>query len=202
MPELYAEPRDEARPVVCMDELSKELHGQVAEPVPAEPGRTAKEDYESTREGTADVFLLLCPPLGRRHLEVTAKRGYLQFAAVMKALVDVHFPNAEKVRVALENLNTHVMGALYEAFPPEEARRIAMRLEFHYTPKHGSRLNMAEMEFRVLTRQCPDRRIETAEELARAIAAWERMRNAARTKIAWCFRVADARKKLHWIYPS
>ncbi len=129
--ELYAEPHDDARPVVCMDELSKELHGQVAEPVAAEPGRTAKEDYEYTRNGTANVFVLLCPLLGWRHLEVTAKRGYLQFAEVMKALVDVHFPNAEKVRVVLDNLNTHVFGALYEAFTPEEARRIATRLEFH-----------------------------------------------------------------------
>jgi hypothetical protein len=200
--ELYAEPYDEARPVVCMDELSKELHGQVAEPVPAAPGPTAKEDYEYTRKGTANVFLVLCPLLGWRHLEVTAKRGYLQFAAVMKALVDVHFPNAEKIRVVLDNLNTHVFGALYEAFPPEEARRIATRLEFHYTPKHGSWLNMAEMEFSVLARQCLNRRIETAAELAEAVAAWERARNAARTKIEWSFRVADARKKLHWIYPS
>jgi hypothetical protein len=200
--ELYVEPHDEARPVVCMDELSKELHGQVAEPIPAEPGHLAKEDYESTRQGTANVFLLLCPLLGWRHLEVTAKRGYLQFAAVMKALVDVHFPKAEKVRVVLDNLNTHVLGALYEAFPPEEARRIATRLEFPYTPKHGSWLNMAEMEFSVLARQCLNRRIETAQELAEVIAAWERTRNVARTKIEWSFRVADARKKLHWVYPS
>jgi DDE superfamily endonuclease len=200
--ELYAEPHDEARPVVCMDELSKELHGQVAEPIAAEPGSTAKEDYEYTRHGTANVFVLLCPLLGWRHLEVTARRGYLQFAAVMKALVDVHFPRAEKVRVVLDNLNTHVFGALYEAFPPEEARRIATRLEFHYTPRHGSWLNMAEMEFSVLTRQCLDRRIETAEELRAAVAAWEYARNLVRTKIEWSFRVADARKKLHWIYPS
>jgi len=200
--ELYAEPHDEARPVVCMDELSKALHGQVAEPIPAEPGRPAKEDYESTRNGTANVFLRLCPLLGWRHLEVTAKRGYLQFAEVMKALVDDHFPNAEKVRVVLDNLNTHVFGALYEAFTPEEARRIATRLEFHYTPKHGSWLNMAEMEFSVLTRQCLNRRIEAAAELSAAVAAWERERNAAQTKIEWSFRVADARKKLHWIYPS
>ena len=157
---MYAEPLDEARPVVCMDELSKELHGQVAEPIPAEPGRTAKEDYEYTRNGTANVFLLLCPLLGWRHLEVTTTRGYLQFAQVMKALVDDHFPKAEKIRVVLDNLNTHVFGALYEAFSPEEARRIATRLEFHYTPKHGSWLNMAEMEFSVLTRQCLSRRIE------------------------------------------
>jgi DDE superfamily endonuclease len=200
--ELYAEPLDEARPVVCMDELSKELHGQVAEPIPAAPGRTAREDYEYTRNGTANVFLLLCPLLGWRHLEVTSRRGYLEFAQVMKALVDVHFPDAEKVRVALDNRNTHVLGALYEAFPPEEARRIAMRLEFHYTPKHGSWLNMAEMEFSVLTRQCLNRRIATAEELIEAVAAWQRARNAARTKIEWSFRVADARKKLPWIYPS
>jgi hypothetical protein len=185
-----------------MDELSKELHGQVAEPIPAEPGRTAEEGYEYTRNGTADVFLPLCPLSGWRHLEVTSKRGYLQFAAVMKALVDVHFPKAEKVRVVLDNLNTHVFGALYEAFPPEGARRIATRLELHYTPEHGSWLNMAEMEFSVLARQCLNRRIETAQELAEAIAAWERARNAARTKIEWSFRVADARKKLHWIYPS
>ena len=200
--ELYAEPLDETRPVVCMDELSKELHGQVATPIPPEPGRTAQEDYEYTRHGTANVFLLLCPLLGWRHLEVTAKRGYLQFAAVMKALVDVHFPNAEKIRVVLDNLNTHVLGALYEAFSPEEARRIAKRLEFHYTPKHGSWLNMAELEFSVLVRQCLNRRIESAQELTEAIAAWERARNEAQTKIEWSFRVADARKKLHWVYPS
>ena len=200
--ELYAEPLDEARPVVCMDELSKGLHGQVAEPIPAEPGRTAKEDYEYTRNGTADVFLLPRPLLGWRRLEVTDHRGCLDFARVMKALVDGHFPKAEKIRVVPDDLNTHVFGALYEAFSPEEARRIATRLEFHYTPKHGSWLNMAEMEFSVLSRQCLDRRIETAEELRGAIAAWERARNAARTKIDWCFRVADARKKLHWVYPS
>jgi DDE superfamily endonuclease len=200
--ELYAEPRDETRPVVCMDELSKELHGQVAEPIPPEPGHAAKEDYEYTREGTANVFLLLCPLLGWRHLEVTAHRGYREFAHLMKALVDVHFPKAEVIRVVLDNLNTHVFGALYEAFTPEEARRIAKRLEFHYTPKHGSWLNMAELEFSVLVRQCVSRRIATAEELREAIAAWERMRNAAQAKIEWTFRIADARKKLHWIYPS
>jgi hypothetical protein len=200
--ELYAEPLDEARPVVCMDELSKELHGQVAEPIAPEPGQTAKEDYEYTRNGTANVFVLLCPLLGWRHLEVTARRGYREFANLMKALVDVHFPEAELIRVVLDNLNTHVFGALYETFTPEEARRIAKRLEFHYTPKHGSWLNMAELEFSVLVRQCLGRRIATAEELNEVIAAWERARNAAQTKIEWSFRVADARKKLHWVYPS
>jgi len=181
--ELYAEPLDETRPVVCMDELSKELHGHVAEPVPPEPKRTAKEDYEYTRNGTANVFLLLCPLLGWRHLEVADHRGYLDFAKVMKAPVDDYFPKAEKIRVVLDNLNTHVFGALYEAFSPEEARRIATRLEFHYTAKHGSWLDMAEMEFSVLARQCLSRRIESAEELSAAVAAWERTRNATRTKI-------------------
>jgi hypothetical protein len=200
--ELYAEPLDETRPVVCMDELSKELHGQVADPVPAQPGQPAKEDYEYKRNGTANVFLLLCPLLGWRHLEVTARRGYHEFALLMKALVDVHFPKAQVIRVVLDNLNTHVFGALYETFAPEEARRIAKRLEFHYTPKHASWLNMAEMEFSALSRQCLDRRIPTAEKLAAEIAAWEDPRNEAATKINWTFRIADARKKLHWVYPS
>ncbi len=200
--ELYAAPWEEARPVVCVDELSKVLHGQVAAPVPPQPGQPAKEDYEYKRNGTANVFLLLCPLLGWRHLEVTARRGYHEFAHLMKALVDVYFPAALVVRVVLDNLNTHVLGALYETFPPEEARRIARRLEFHYTPKHGSWLNMAEMEFSVLGRQCLDRRIASPEALASEIAAWERWRNEAQVKVEWTFRVADARKKLHWIYPS
>ncbi len=200
--ELYAEPAEEQRPVVCRDELSKQLHGQVAEPIPPQPGRPAKEDYEYKRNGTANVFVLLCPLLGWRHLAVTAKRGYLEFAQLMKALVDVYFPKADVIRVVLDNLNTHVFGALYEAFPAEEARRIAKRLEFHYTPKHGSWLNMAELEFSVLSRQCLGQRIASAEELTAEIVAWERARNEAQTKIDWTFRVADARKKLHWIYPS
>ena len=200
--ELYAEPLDEKRPVVCMDELSKELHGQVAEPISPQPGQPAKEDYEYKRHGTANLFVLLCPLLGWRHLEVTARRGYTEFAHLMQALVDVYFPKADVVRVVLDNLNTHVWGALYETFPAEEARRIARRLEFHYTPKHGSWLNMAEMEFSVLSRQCLNRRIATKEELIAAVAAWEQKRNEAATKIDWTFRVADARKKLHWIYPS
>jgi hypothetical protein len=200
--ELYAEPLDEAHPVVCMDELSKKLHGPVAEPIDPEPGHPAKEDYEYTRNGTANVFLLLCPLLGWRHLEVTARRGDREFAALMKALVDEYFPKAEVIRVVPDNLNTHVFGAQFETFAPEEARRIAKRLEFHCTPKHGSWLNRAELEFSALTRQCLGRRIETVEELRAEIAAWERTRNEARTRIDWCFRVADARKKLHWIYPS
>ena len=200
--ELCAEPLDESRPVVCMDELSKELHGQVADPIPAAPGQPAKEDYEYKRQGTANLFVLLCPLLGWRHLEVTARRGYQEFAQLMKGLVDAYFPAAAVVRVVLDNLNTHVLGALYETFDPQEARRIARRLEFHYTPKHASWLNMAEMEFSVLGRQCLDRRIAAAEDLATEVAKWEAERNKTQTKIQWTFRVADARKKLHWIYPS
>lgn len=200
--ERYAEPADEQRPVVCMDERSKTLHGQVSEPMPPPPGPSAKEDYEYQRNGTANVFLLLCPLLGWRHLAVTARRGYQEFAPLMKALVDVYFPKAAKIRVVLDNRTTQVFGALYEAFPAEEARRIAKRLEFHYTPKHGRWLNRAEMEFSVLSRPCLHQRIASVEELTAEIAAWERARNEAPTRIDGTFRVADARKKLHWIYPS
>ena len=200
--ELYAEPADEQRPVVCMDELSKELHGQVAEPIAPQPGQPAKEDYAYQRNGTADVFVLLGPLPGWRHLAVTARRGYQEFAQLMEARVDVYFPQAAVIRLVPDNLNTQVFGASYETFTPEEARRIAKRLEFQDTPKHGSRLNMAEREFSVLGRQCLNRRIATAEELTTEIRAWQQQRNEAQTKIVWTFRVADARRKLHRIYPS
>src|SRR5262249_30977624 len=159
---------------------------------------SAKEDYEYKRHGTANVFVLLCPLLAWRHLVVTARRGYYEFAQLMKALVDVYFPQAEVIRVVLDNLNTLVLGALYETVSAQEARRIARRLELHYTPKHGSWLNMAELEFSVLSRQCLDRRMTTAEVLAAEVAAWEQQRNAAEARIQWTFRVADARVKLHW----
>jgi len=200
--ELYAEPLDEARPVVCMDELSKELHGPVAEPIPAEPGQPAKEDYEYKRKGTANLFVLLCPLLGWRHLEVTAKRGYLQFAQVMKTLVDDHFPKAEKIRVVLDNLNTHSPSSLYEAFEPSEARRIASKLEFHYTPKHGSWLNMAEIELSILVSQCLKKRIPDMYRLGGEASAWETIRNAQKASVHWHFGVADARVKLQRLYPK
>lgn len=200
--EWYAEPLDETRPVVCLDELSKQLHGQVAEPIPPQPGQAAKQDDEYQRHGTANVFLLLCPLLGWRQRAVTTPRGYQAFAQLLKTLVDVCFPKAEVIRVVLDNLNTQGLGALYEAFPPEEARRIAKRLEFHYTPKHARWRNRAEMAFSVLSRQCLERRIANAEELTAAMGAWGRARNAAQTKSNWTFRGAEARKKLPWIYPS
>jgi hypothetical protein len=199
--ELYAQPYDPARPVVGFDEASKELHGELNPPLSARPGDAAREDYEYTREGTANIFLFVEPLTGRRHLTVTERRTRIDFAHQMKYLCDELYPEAEVIRVVLDNLNTHGPASLYEAFPPEEARRLTGRLEFHHTPKHASWLNVAELEFSVLARQCLGRRIATREELARAVAAWEAERNAARARIAWSFRVADARVKLAKLYP-
>jgi hypothetical protein len=199
--ELYARPYDPARPVVGFDEASKELHGQVNPPLPARPGDVAREDSEYTREGTANIFLSVEPLTGRRHLAVTERRTRVDFAHQMRRLCDELYPGAAAIRVVLDNLNTHGPASLYEAFPAEEARRLTERLEFHYTPKHASWLNVAELEFSVLARQCLGRRVATREELARAVAAWEAERNAARAKVVWCFRVADARVKLAKLYP-
>jgi DDE superfamily endonuclease len=199
--ELYAAPYDPRRPVVGFDEASKELHGEVNPPLPARPRDAAREDYEYTREGTANIFLFVEPLTGRRHLTVTERRTRVDFAHQMKRLCDELYPEAGVIRVVLDNLNTHGPASLYEAFAPEEARRLTERLEFHHTPKHASWLNVAELEFSVLARQCLGRRIATREELARAAGAWEAERNAVRAKIAWCFRVADARIKLVKLYP-
>jgi len=200
--ELYAEPYDPRRPTVGFDEASKELHGEVNPPPPARPGDVAREDYEYTREGTADLFLVVEPLTGFRHVAVTARRTRVDFAHQMKHLCDTLYPEAEVIRVVLDNLNTHGPASLYEAFAPEEARRLTERLEFHYTPKHASWLNVAELEFSVLARQCLGRRIATREELARVVAAWEAGRNAERVKITWCFRVAEARVMLAKLYPA
>jgi len=200
--ELYAAPYDPARPVVCFDEASKELRGQVAEPVPAEPGRTAKEDYEYTREGTANLFLAVEPLAGRREVTVTGRRTAADFAEQMRRVCDEWYPEAAVIRVVLDNLNTHSPASLFGTFPPEEAWRLLRRLEFHYTPKHASWLNMAEMELSVLSRQCLDRRIASREELAGEIALWQAERNRHRVAIEGCFRVADARRKLAHLYPQ
>ena len=200
--ELYAQPHDAQRPVVCFDELSKELHNEVQTPMPVEPGRAAKQDYEYVRQGTANVFSVVEPLTGQRFMTVTEQRTKVDFAQQMKQLCDVLFPMAVVIRVVLDNLNTHVIGSLYEAFGPEEARRIAKKLEFHYTPKHASWLNMAEMEFSVLQRQCLDRRISSRAKLATEIAAWQEERNRQRLAINWQFRVADARVKLDHLYPK
>jgi hypothetical protein len=200
--ELYAEPYDPDRPVVCFDECSKELHGHVAEPVPPTPGRPAKEDYEYTRHGTANLFVFVEPLAGRRHVTVTERRTIADFAAQMKYLCDTLYPHASRIRVVLDNLNTHAFGSLFTTFGPEEGWRLRRRLEFHYTPKHASWLNMAECELSVLGRQCLNRRIADRVALSAEVAAWQEPRNRAKVKIDWTFRVADARKKLNFLYPK
>jgi hypothetical protein len=200
--ELYAEPHDPARPVVCFDEASKELHGRVAEPIPAAPGSPAEEDYEYTRHGTANLFVIVEPLAGRRHVTVTDRRTIPDFAAQMKYLCDEMYPEATTIRVVLDNLNTHALGSLFATYPPDEAWRLARRLEFHFTPKHASWLNMAECELSVLGRQCLDRRLPSKEAVSAEVAPWEAERNGAGVRLVWSFRVADARRKLAYLYPQ
>jgi hypothetical protein len=200
--ETYAKPLDSQRPVVCFDEASKELHAETHAPQGVQPGQAAREDCTYERQGTANMFMVVCPLSGWREVTVTARRTKVDFAQQMKVLVDEHFPQAEMVTVVLDNLNTHTKGALYDAFPAEEAKRIADRLNFVYTPTHASWLNMAELEWSVLVRQCLDRRIATAEELRGAVVAWVKERNASGVKITWSFRIPEARIKLAHLYPA
>jgi hypothetical protein len=200
--DLYAEPLDPARPLVCFDETTKQLVAETRVPLPRAPGKPERCDYEYERRGTANLFLIAQPLGGWRHVEVTERRTRHDFAGQMRALVDRHFPDAGTIRVVLDNLNTHTPAALYEAFPPAEARRILRRLEFHYTPVHGSWLNMAELEFSMLSRQCLDRRIADRATLTTEVAGWQAARNEQRATIHWQFTVDDARAKLHRLYPS
>ncbi len=200
--DLYAEPEDPQRPRVCFDECPYQLVSEVRKAIPAQPGHVARYDYEYRREGTCNLFLFVRPHVGWRHVEVTARRTKQDFAQCMKDLVDVYFPEALTIRLVLDNLNTHTPAALYEAFEPEEARRIARKLEFHYTPKHGSWLNMAEIELSVLADQCLDRRLPDRETVSSEVAAWEAQRNAEPAIIHWRFTAQDARAKLHRLYPS
>jgi hypothetical protein len=200
--DLYAEPYDPARPVVCFDEVSKELHADVRPAVPATPGRARRVDYEYERRGTANLFMFCCPLRGWRQVNVTAQRTYQDVAYQWRELVDVHFPHAAEIRLVLDNLNTHTPGALYETFPPKEAQRILQRLTFVYTPKHASWLNIAEMEWSVLTRQVLDQRIGDVATLKRCVRGWSKRRNASKTKINWCFRTSKARTKLQHLYPA
>ncbi len=200
--DLYAEDYDEKRPVVGFDETSKQLIKETRLPLPARAGCVARFDYEYERGGVRNLFMFCEPKRGWRHVEVTQQRTMLDFAEQMKWLVDVEFPEAESVRVVMDNLNTHKAASLYERFAPEEARRILCKLEFHYTPKHGSWLNMAEIELSVLSRQCLDRRIGDEEMLKREIKKLEEARNAACAKIEWRFTTEDARRKLQRLYPS
>lgn len=200
--DLYAEPYDPKRPTVTFDETSKQLIGETRPPRPAQPGHAARYDYEYKRNGTRNIFLFCEPQAGWRHVAVTAQRTMEDFAHQMKWLVDERYPHAEVIRVVLDNLNTHKPGSLYETFPPAEAHRLRQKVEFHYTPKHGSWLNMAEIELSVFARQCLQRRIATEATLVQELAAVEASRNAARATIHWQFTTAAARVKLAHLYPS
>ena len=200
--DLYAEAPDDKRPVVCFDETPRQLIGEARVPVAAKPGKPARVDYEYVRNGTANVFMFVDAHRPWRHAKVTDHRSNRDFAACMRDLVDEHCPNADCVRVVLDNLSTHKPAALYEAFAPGEARRILRRLEFHYTPKHASWLNMVEIEIGVLVGQCLDRRIPDKLTLVAEVASWERRRNAEHARINWMFTVERARAKLRRSYPS
>lgn len=200
--DLYAEPREPQRPVVCFDERPCQLISEVRQVVPAKPGQPERHDYEYKREGTCNLFMFFAPGDGWRHVDVTARRTAQDFARCMKSLVDVHFPSAEVIRLVLDNLSTHTPAALYQTFEPAEARRIARKLEFHFTPKHGSWLNMAEIELAVLSKQCLDRHIPSADTMRCEIAAWETKRNAQHVTANWQFTTPDARIKLGRLYPS
>ncbi len=200
--DVYERPHDPRRPQVCMDETSKQLVGEARTPLPARPGRPARIDYEYVRHGVRNLFLWVEPLSGRQHVQVTERRTRQDWARFIRDLVEVHYPAAERIVLVLDNLNTHVAGALYETFPPAEARRLWQRLEVHHTPPHGSWLNIAEIEFRILARQCLDRRIPDADTLATEVAAWEAARNARQATIDWRFTTADARIKLKRLYPS
>lgn len=200
--DLYAEPLDPNHPVVCFDEKPLQLLEETRVSRPVAPGQPALVDYEYRRKGTANIFMAVEPRGGWRRVTVTERRTKLDFAAEMKHLVDVDYPGAERIRVVLDNLSTHTLASLYEAYPPDEARRIARQLEFHHTPKHGSWLNMAEAELSVLSGQCLDRRIPDAVVLAREADAWAVARNRERVCIQWRFTVANARTKLKHLYPA
>jgi transposase len=199
--DLYAEPADPKRPVVYFDETPPQLIGEVRQPIPARPGQPERYDYEYKRNGTANLFMFLDAHQPWRHVKVTERRTAQDFAACMRDLTDVHYPDAALIRVVQDNLSTHTAGALYEAFPAPEAHRILQRLEFHYTPKHASWLNMAEIEISVLHGQCLDRRIGDSEVLDAEIEAWERQRNASGARVQWKFTTNKARIKLARAYP-
>lgn len=199
--EVYKRPYDPTHPQVCMDEMSKQLVSETRQPLPAQPGQPQRYDYEYRREGVCNLFIFFEPLRGWRHLKVTQRRTRHDWAWAMKDLVDVYYPDAERIIVLLDNLNTHNGASLYETFEPAEARRILERLEFHYTPKHGSWLNMAEIELSVFARQCLNRRIPDQDTLRHEVAALEAERNRSASAVNWRFTTADARIKLKKLYP-
>jgi hypothetical protein len=200
--EVYTRPYDPRRPQVCVDETSKQLVAETRVPIPATPGQPERVDYEYERKGTANLFMVFEPLAGQRRVKVTERRTAVDFAHVLRELSDVQYPHAEKIVLVMDNLNTHKLASLYEAFTPVEARRLIERFELHYTPKHGSWLNMAETELSVLATQCLDRRIPDPTTLTHEVAAWERQRNTAKCRVNWRFTTPDARIKLQRLYPS
>ncbi len=200
--DLYEEPYDAAYPCVCFDEKLFQLIGETRVPLPPEVGKPRRYDYEYERNGTANLFIILEPAARRRRIVVTKRRTKEDFAEIMRHMADDIYPDADKIRIVMDNLNTHNPSSLYEKFRPEEARRILRRLEFHYTPKHASWLNMAEIEISVLSDQCLDRRIGDTETLKKEISAWEKERNEKSAKVIWRFTNTDARVKLKRLYPS
>ncbi len=200
--EVYQRPYDPHRPLVCVDETSKQLVAETRVPIAAKPGRPARHDYEYRRNGTANLFMMFAPLEGWRRVKVTNRHTALDYAQVLKELSDTHFPGSEKIVLVQDNLNTHKPASLYEAFPPAEARRLVERFEWHYTPKHGSWLDMAESELGVLSSQCLDRRIPDQKMLKEEVEAWEAERNRKHAKADWQFTTADARVKLKRLYPA
>jgi DDE superfamily endonuclease len=200
--DVYQRPPDEKRPLVTLDEASKQLVADVTPPVAMQPGRPTRQDYEYERRGTANLFMLFAPLAGWRHVKVTDRRTIVDFAHVLRDLSEVHFPEAEKIVLVMDNLNTHKLSTLYRTFPAEEARRLYQRFEVHHTPKHASWLNMAECELSVLGRQCLDRRIDSQQLLTTEVANWEQSRNEAEVCVDWQFHTADARIKLKRLYPT
>jgi hypothetical protein len=200
--DVYKRPYDPKRPQVCMDETTKQLLADGQEPLPAKPGHPERYDYEYEREGVANLFMFFEPLAGKRHIKVTDRRTKKDWAEAMRELSDIYYPNAEIIVVVLDNLNTHSPASFYEAFEPEEARRLVNRFEFHHTPKHGSWLNMAEIEFSVLARQCLAGRIPNKEIFSSEVTAWEVERNTLVVKVHWRFTTADARIRLKSLYPK
>jgi hypothetical protein len=200
--DTYAKPYDSSRPVVCVDEGGKQLIGDVREPLPVRPGSPAKRDSEYVRGGMANLFMAFEPLAGWRHVEVTERKTSIDFARFLQVLSDEYYAAAETIVLVCDNLSTHTSAALYEAFESAEARRLARRFEWHYTPKHGSWLNVAEMELSVVARQCLDRRIPDVATLRCEVAAWQQTRNRAVVKVDWQFTTADARVKLKKLYPT
>jgi DDE superfamily endonuclease len=200
--DVYQRPHDPKRPLVCLDETSKQLIVETRAPIPVKPGQPARHDYEYERNGVANLFMMFAPLEGWRHVKVTDRRAAVDYAQALKDLSDTHFPGADKIVLVQDNLSTHTTASLYEAFPAAEARRLVERFEWHYTPKHGSWLDMAESELGVLSTQCLDRRIPDKPKLIKEVAAWQQNRNKHHAKADWQFTAADARIKLKRLYPQ